>query len=117
MGLGSTTKKIQLLAERAEQMYKQVGELRDQINELRDTVEATGRKVDTLEKRDQRQWLILQELAKEQGIDVDVVLAEASIETAEVPSQDEREDAKTDEDVAGEGEAQDTDDATSNEED
>lgn len=100
MGLGSTTKKIQLVAERAEQMYKQVGELREQIHELRDTVEATGDKVDKLEKRDQRQWLILQELAKEQGIDVDVVLAEASIETVEVEDVEAEDDeADKDEDA------------------
>ncbi len=83
MGLGSTAKKIQVLAERAEQMYNQVGELRDQIQELRDTVEETGRKVDTMEKRNERQWVILRELAEEQGIDVDVVLADASIEDVE----------------------------------
>ncbi len=83
MGLGSTAKKIQVLAERAEQLYSQVGELRDQIHELRDTVEATGRKVDTIEKRNERQWVILRELAEQQGIDVDVVLAEASIEAVD----------------------------------
>lgn len=98
MGLGSTAKKIQLLAERAEQLYSQVGELRDQIHELRETVEATGRKVDTIETRNERQWVVLRQLAEEQGIDVDVVLAEASIETVEddddasngdVPADDE----------------------------
>lgn len=83
MGLGSTTKKIQLLAERAEQMYKQVGELRDQIAELRDTVDETGQEVDDISTQNERQWVILKALAEEQDIDVDVVLADASIETVE----------------------------------
>lgn len=89
MGLGSTAKKIQVLAERAEQMYTQVGELRDQIQELRDTVEETGRKVETMEQRNERQWVILRELAEEQGIDVDVVLAEASIDAVEEQDPEE----------------------------
>ena len=80
MGLGSTTKKIQVLAERAEQMYAQVGELRDQINELRDTVEATGRRVEILDRRSEQQWEILQAIAAEHEIDVDHLLTEAAIE-------------------------------------
>lgn len=107
MGLGSTTKKIQLLAERAEQMYNQVGELREQINELRDTVEETGRQVDTLEKRDERQWVILQAIAEEQGIDVDVVLADASIETVEVEEPDEAEQEEEADDAGTESDPED----------
>lgn len=104
MGLGSTAQKIQVLAERAEQMYKQVGELRDQIHELRDTVDATGRQVDAMSKRSERQWVVLRALAEEQGIDVDVVLAEASIETVEVEApaeHDADDDAPDAEDADG----------------
>lgn len=92
MGLGSTTKKIQLLAERAEQMVKQVGELRDQIADLRDTVDETGQQVDDIAKQNERQWVVMQALAEEQGIEVDVLLAEASIETVE-PPEDEAEES------------------------
>ena len=88
MGLGSTTKKIQILAERAEQMYAQVGELRDQITELRETVEATGQRVERLDRRSEHQWEILQAIAMEQGIDVDQVLTEAAIEDIDQGTED-----------------------------
>lgn len=88
MGLGSTTKKIQLLAERAEQMVAQVGELRDQITELRETVEDTGDRVEGLDRRSEQQWEILQAVAAEQGIDVEAVLTEAAIEEVD-PDEDD----------------------------
>ena len=83
MGLGSTTKKIQLLAERAEQLYAQLNEVREQIAELRQTVDRTGRQVDAIEREQETQRVLLEAIADEQGIDVDSVLTEAAIEDAE----------------------------------
>ncbi len=86
MGLGSTAQKLQAMAERAEQLYAQVMELRDQIADLRETVEDTGRDVDELMLRSEKQWALLQAIADEQGIDVDSVLTEAAIEEIEPPA-------------------------------
>lgn len=109
MGLGSTTKKIQVLAERAEQMYKQVGELRDQIQELRETVEETGDRVEGLDRRSAQQWEVMQAMAEELDVDVDAVLTDAAIEdlapvTEEVEDAEEPETDETlDEDDGNEG--------------
>ncbi len=84
MGLGSTAKKIQTLAERAEQLYSQILELREQMAELRETVEATGTLTRELDRRSQQQWAIIQAIAEAEGIDVDAVLTEAAIEEVEV---------------------------------
>lgn len=94
MGLGSTAKKVQVLADRAEQMYKQVGELREQITELRETVDSTGERVERLDRRTEKQWAVLTAIAEEQDIDVEKVLTEAAID--EVDSSDESTDPETD---------------------
>ena len=94
MGLGSTTKKIQVMAERAEQMYKQVGELRDQITELRETVEDTGSRVETLDRRHAQQWEVLQAMAAELDVDVEEVLTDAAIE--EMPKSTDEESTASD---------------------
>ena len=99
MGLGSTTKKIQLLAERAEQLYAQIGELREQINELRTTVEATGRTVDDLERRSEKQWALLVAIAEAQDVDVEQVLTEAAIEDLEVETEATEDDSGTEDEV------------------
>ena len=96
MGLGSTTKKIQLLAERAEQMYNQVMELRDQITELRETVEETGDRVEGLDRRSAQQWEVIQAMATELDVDVDAVLTEAAIEDV-APEADDDEAESADE--------------------
>ena len=104
MGLGSTTKKLQLVAERAEQMYKQVGELRDQITELRTTVETTSTRVEELDRRSEQQWVLLKTLAEQQDIDVDAVLTEAAIDEVpaeEASSDDTDDDLQADEDADG----------------
>lgn len=87
MGLGSTAKKVQTLAERAEQLYTQMMELRDQISELRETVEETGGRVERLDLRSEKQWAIVQAMAEAQGIEVDAVLTDAAIEEVDAPAE------------------------------
>lgn len=83
MGLGGTTKKIQLLAERAEQLYQQVGEVLEQMKALRETVEHTGERVDDLARENEKQNALIYALAEERGIDIETVLTEAAIEDVE----------------------------------
>lgn len=83
MGLGSTTKKIQTIADKAEQVYAQVDEVRKQLEDLRGKVDTTHETVETLEVKHEQNRAILEALAEEQGIDVEEVITEAAIDDAE----------------------------------
>ena len=83
MGLGKTAKKIQVLAERAEQLYAQVGELREQLAEMRVKLDDTHESVTTVDHRTREHRVLLEAIAEEQGLDPDAILAEASIVDAE----------------------------------
>lgn len=102
MGLGSTAKKVQVLADRAEQVYTQIMELREQIAELRETVDKTGQRVDELHVRSEKQWAVIQAMAEEQGVDVEQVLTEAAIEEVDVGGEETDAEAETDHAVEAE---------------
>jgi len=83
MGLGSTAKKIQTVADRAEELYARMNEMREQLKDLKLTVEDTGERVQGLDAKVDRQAVILEALAEEQGLDVDQLVADATIDEAE----------------------------------
>ena len=83
MGLGSTAKKIQKVADMAEELYKKLNEIRDQVTEMQETVRDTSGRVEALEAENREQRAILEAIAKEQDIDLDSVTAEAHITEAE----------------------------------
>lgn len=83
MGLGSTTKKIQTIADKAEQVYAQVNEVRKQLDDLRTKVDATHDTVSDLEVKHEQNRALLEAVAEEQGIDIEKVITEASIDDAE----------------------------------
>lgn len=83
MGLGGTAKKLQKVAEMAEDVYARLNDLRDQVREMRETVGETKARVDALETETAEQRAILEALAEEQGIDVEAVTATAHIGEAE----------------------------------
>lgn len=91
MGFGDTAKRIQTLADRAEQLIAQLKDVRERVINLEEATEETNHRVSRLEKDSEKQLVLLKELAREQGIDADEVLAQAAIEEAE--SDDEAEDA------------------------
>lgn len=82
MGFGGTAKKLQTVVDAAEELYTKVNALREQVGELRERVEATSEKVDRLEHTVEEQRVLVEAIARDQGIDVDVVLADAAIEEA-----------------------------------
>lgn len=84
MGLGSTAKTLQTLADRAEQLYEQIVELQQRIVNLEESVDETTDRVRTLEAESEKQTALLEAIAREQGIDVEQLLADAAIEEAEV---------------------------------
>ena len=77
MGLGSTAKKLQKVAEVADQLYSKVNELKTQLEDLRGTVETTNERVDEMDAELAQQRALLEAIAAEQGVDVDDVLAES----------------------------------------
>lgn len=83
MGLGSTTKKIQMMADKAEQLYAQLNEVKKQLEDLRMKLDTTHNTVSELDVKHQQNRAILEALAEEQGIDVEQVITDASIEDAE----------------------------------
>lgn len=88
MGLGNTAKKLQRVADMAEKLYQKIDELRSQVNEVKEHVETTSRNVERIERDLDEQRAILDALAREQGIDVDSLMAEAAIEEAEPGIED-----------------------------
>jgi len=83
MGLGSTTKKIQMLADTAEKMYTRLNEVREQVETTQHTVQDTGDRVQTLETEIVEQRAIIEAIATELEIDLDAVSADAHIHDAE----------------------------------
>jgi hypothetical protein len=83
MGFGDTAKKLQKVADMAEDVYRKLNELREQVIETKETVEETKARVDGLEADTAEQRAILEALAEQQGIDIDDVIAEAHIAEAE----------------------------------
>ena len=80
MGLGSTAKKIQTVADRAEQLYKQLVDVRKRVMELEETADETGDRVATIETEQEKQRAVLDAIAEQQGVDVEQALADAAIE-------------------------------------
>ena len=76
MGLGGTAQKLQKVASMAEDVYAKLNEMRQQLVELNETVDSIDRR--TVENR-----ALIEQLAEQQGVDVESVLAEAAIEEAE----------------------------------
>lgn len=83
VGLGNTTKKLQKIADTAEELFEKLNELRQQVAKTRERVDDTHAKVTDLEREQAEQRAMLEALAAEQGVDVDAVLTDAVIEEAE----------------------------------
>ena len=83
MGLGSTTKKIQTLADTAEKMFHRLNEVREQVETTQTTVQDTGDRVQQLETEIVEQRAILEAIATDLDIDLDAVSADAHISDAE----------------------------------
>ncbi|EFW92865.1 hypothetical protein ZOD2009_08344 [Haladaptatus paucihalophilus DX253] len=97
MGLGSTAKKIQKVADTAEKLYAKLNEMREQLVDMRETLETTNERVERLEAENEHQKALIEALAREEGIDVDEVLSE--VESAEADGEGEAGDDSTDETV------------------
>ncbi|MBV0901921.1 DUF5798 family protein [Haloarcula salina] len=81
MGLGSTAKKIQKVAEIADELYTKVNELKAQLEALRDTVEATNDRVDGMDRELAEQRALIEALAEQQDIDTAAIVEDVTTET------------------------------------
>ncbi|WP_435349062.1 DUF5798 family protein [Haloarchaeobius sp. HRN-SO-5] len=83
MGLGSTAKTIQTLADRAEQLYAQLMDVRERLSRIEDDIEATSDRVIDVERELEEQRVVLEALAEDAGLDPDRLIAESTIVDAE----------------------------------
>lgn len=89
MGLGSTAKNVQKLADLAEKLYKQVNEVLKRVASLQEDVEEATDDVQAVRREQREQRAILEALADEQGVDVGAVLDDADLEPPEPAEGDE----------------------------
>lgn len=89
MGLGSTAKTLQRVADMGEELYSRLNEVRAQLKQLRETVGETNENVASLESEVAEQRAIIEALAENQGIDVDSVTAKVHIDEAEQTPDEE----------------------------
>jgi vacuolar-type H+-ATPase subunit I/STV1 len=78
MGLGGTTKKLQKVVNMAEELYERLNYLREQLADLSKRVDQTGTEVERLQREQAANRALLEQLAKQQGIDVEEVLENVS---------------------------------------
>ncbi|WP_440991344.1 DUF5798 family protein [Haloarchaeobius baliensis] len=83
MGLGSKAKALQTLADRAEQLYAQLMDVRERLARIEDDIDDSSDRVVRIEQELEEQRVILDALAEDAGLDVDRRIAEASITDAE----------------------------------
>ncbi len=73
MGFGSTAKKLQKVAEMAEELYAKLRELREEVDATRKTVEETAERTTRLEAELAEQRALVGRLLAENGVDPDDV--------------------------------------------
>jgi septal ring factor EnvC (AmiA/AmiB activator) len=95
MGLGSTAKKLQQIADMAEDVYARLNALREQVTETRATVDETKARVDDMDRELAEQRALVEALAERQGVDVDAVTAEVHVVDAESAAGDDGDDSDT----------------------
>lgn len=94
MGLGSTARKVQTIADRAEKTFEQLVELRKRIIGLEQSMDDTADRVRRLERQTEVQGALLEAIAKEHDIDIDDVVADVAIREAEGDDGDDDTDAE-----------------------
>ena len=78
MGFGDTARRLQRVADTAEDVYGRVNELKERLQDTQATVERTERRVDRIEADLAEQRAIVEALAAEVGVDVEAVVREAA---------------------------------------
>jgi septal ring factor EnvC (AmiA/AmiB activator) len=82
MGFGSTAKKLQQVADMAEDVYGRLNSLREEVDRMQSMVNETHDRVDALDCELAEQRALLEALAEERGIDADTVTAAVHVADA-----------------------------------
>ena len=98
MGLGSTARKLQELADAAEKLFRQLSDLRERVNGLEEDLQATSDRVVDIETEQREQRALLEAIADEQGVDVEAAVAD--VDPTEERTQDEPSDSDAGESAA-----------------
>lgn len=81
MGFGSTAKKLQRVADMAEDLVGRLNELRERVTRMEETVDETNERVSDVERTQAEQRALLEAIAEQQNIPVEDVLAEVDTKT------------------------------------
>ncbi|PSQ05543.1 hypothetical protein BRC97_08790 [Halobacteriales archaeon QS_6_71_20] len=82
MGLGSTAKKVQTVADIAEKLYTKVNEIRERVVSMQEAVDTTEERVERLEREVAEQRAIVEALATAEGVDVAAALEDLDRDAA-----------------------------------
>lgn len=83
MGLGSTAKKLQRVADMAEDLVGRLNELRERVIQMEETVDETNNRLTDLERTHAEQRALLEAMAEQQNIQVEEVIADVEAETSD----------------------------------
>jgi septal ring factor EnvC (AmiA/AmiB activator) len=100
MGLGSTAKKLQKVADIAEKLFKRINQMREEIKNVQAAVDNTETDTAELRRELAETRALVEAVADAEGIDTDDVLA--GVEYPETLGQTEAERAAEAEDTGGE---------------
>jgi len=101
MGFGDTARKLQSVADTAEDVYRKLTELREQVVATRESVERVDRRTDRLEAELAEQRALLDAVASELDVDVAETTASAHIEKPARPDADGAVDGERRDESAG----------------
>ncbi|MEZ3114538.1 DUF5798 family protein [Halobaculum sp. MBLA0147] len=76
MGLGSTAKKLQKVADIAEKLFKRINQMRKEIQQLQGAVDSAETDTAELRRELAETRAIVEALADEEGVDTEAVLAD-----------------------------------------
>ena len=71
--IGSAGKKIQTMVDLAEELYERMNDLREKLQATNETVDAVDARTERIEAELAEQRAMLEAIAEERGIDVDVI--------------------------------------------
>ena len=97
MGLGSTAKKIQTVADTAEKMYRRLNALRKEGESTKRTVEDTGGRVQSLEAEIAEQRVMLEAIGDELDVDIEAAIDDADLDVDTGATTDDSEEIPVEE--------------------
>ena len=83
MGFGDTAKRLQRMSDLAESLYERVNQMAEQLKKTRETVADSNERIERLEGELAEQRALVEELARQQGIDAEAVTEDVAVGTGD----------------------------------